>query len=404
MKRSTGRILTTHVGSLPRPAKLFAMMKEKQEGKPLDASALSAEVRAAVAEVVRRQVETGLDIICDGEMGKVGFIPYVNDRLAGFEPGSGPARGSSWANSRETRAFPEYYDWSSRQAGAAGNPGTLRWVCTGPISYRGMDEFQKEAATFRSALAALNDTRIEEAFVPAISPSNVASWETNQYYKTEEEFLFAIAEAMREEYKAIVDAGFLLQIDDPALATYYILHPEASVEDCRKWASGRVEALNHALRGIAEEKIRYHTCYSINFGPRVHDMELRHFLDIILRVRAGAYSFEAANPRHEHEWQLWKTVKLPEGKSIIPGVITQSTVLVEHPELVAQRIMRFAEAVGRENVIAGADCGFASFATSFEIHPSIVWAKLRSLVEGARLATEQLWGRTSFETTSSGTA
>jgi len=258
-----------------------------------------------------------------------------------------------------------------------------------------MDEFQKEASTFRSAL---KDVRVEEAFVPAISPSNVASWETNQYYKTEEEFLFAIAEAMREEYNAIVDAGFLLQVDDPALATYYILHPEASVEECRKWASMRVEALNHALRGIPEEKIRYHTCYSINFGPRVHDMELRHIIDIILRVRAGAYSFEAANPRHEHEWRLWKTVKLPEGKSIIPGVITQSTVLVEHPELVTERIMRFADAVGRENVIAGADCGFASFATSFEIHPSIVWAKLRSLVEGARLASEQLWGRASSVT------
>ena len=395
MKRSSDRILTTHVGSLPRPAKLFAMMKEKQEGKALDLSALETEVREAVAEVVRKQAETGLDIICDGEMGKVGFIPYVNDRLAGFEPGAAPPRGSAWANSRETRAFPEYYDWASRQAGAAGSAGTLRWVCTGPISYRGMDQFQKEVAIFCAALAVLNDTQVEEVFIPAISPSNVASWETNQYYKTEDEFLFAIAEAMREEYKAIVDAGFLLQIDDPALATYYILHPDASVEDCRKWASGRVEALNHALRGIPEDRVRYHTCYSINFGPRVHDMELRHFLDIILRVRAGAYSFEAANPRHEHEWQLWKTVKLPEGKSILPGVITQSSILVEHPELVAQRIMRFAEAVGRENVIASADCGFASFATSFEIHPSIVWAKLRSLVEGAQLATKQLWGRAS---------
>lgn len=401
MKRSTDRILTTHVGSLPRPPKLFAMMKEKLEGRALDPSALAAEVREAASEMVRKQVETGLDIICDGEMGKVGFIPYVNDRLAGLEPGSGSPRGSSWANSRETRAFPEYYDWASRQPGAAGSAGTLRWACTGPIRYRGLDVFQKEAATFR---AALKGTPIEEAFVPAVSPSNVASWETNQYYKTDEEFLFAIGEAMREEYKAIIEAGFLLQIDDPALATYYILHPEASVEDCRRWASGRVDALNHALRGIPEEKIRYHTCYSINFGPRVHDLELKHFLDIILRVRAGAYSFEAANPRHEHEWQLWKTVKLPQGKSIIPGVITQSTVLVEHPELVAQRIIRFAEAVGRENVIAGADCGFASFATSFEIHPSIVWAKLRSLVEGARLATRQLWGRATFETTSTGPA
>jgi len=395
MKRSTDRILTTHVGSLPRPPKLFAMMKAKHEGQATDPAALAAEVQNAVAEVVRRQSDTGIDVVSDGEMGKVGFIPYVNERLAGFEPGSVAARGSAWANSRETRAFPEFYDWQSRQAGAAGNAGALRWVCTGPISYRGIEEFQKEAALFR---AALEHARVEEAFVPAISPSNVAGWETNQYYKTEEEFLFAIAEAMREEYKAIVDAGFLLQIDDPALATYYILHPEASVEDCRKWAITRVDALNHAIRGIPEDKIRYHTCYSINFGPRVHDMELKHFVDIILRVQAGAYSFEAANPRHEHEWRVWKTVKLPEGKSILPGVITQSTVLVEHPELVAERILRFASAVGRENVIASADCGFASFATSFEIHPTVVWAKLRSLVEGAKLASEQLWGRASSVT------
>jgi 5-methyltetrahydropteroyltriglutamate--homocysteine methyltransferase len=236
---------------------------------------------------------------------------------------------------------------------------------------------------------------VQEAFIPAISPSNVAAWESNEYYKTEEDFLFAIAEAMRVEYKAIIDAGFLLQVDDPALATYYILDPEASIEDCRRWASLRVEALNHALRGLPEDKIRYHTRYSINFGPRMHDMEIKNILDIILRVNAGAYSFEAANPRHEHEWQLWKAVKLAEGKSIIPGMITQSSVLVEHPELVAQRIARFAEAVGRENVIAGADCGFASFATSFQIHPTIVWAKLTALVHSAKLASDALWGRAS---------
>jgi 5-methyltetrahydropteroyltriglutamate--homocysteine methyltransferase len=390
MKRSTNRTLTTHVGSLPRPPKLCEMMKAKHEGRAIAAAAHAIEVRNAVTEIVRKQREIGLDIISDGEMGKVGFIPYVNDRLAGFEPSSEPPRGSSWGNSRETRAFPEYYQWASRQAGAAGNPGALRWVCTGPVTYKGMHEFEKEAANFRSAL---QDTAAEESFIPAISPSNVAGWETNQYYKTEEEFLAAIAEAMREEYTAIVNAGFILQVDDPALATYYILHPEASIEDCRRWANLRVETLNHALRGIPEEKIRYHTCYSINFGPRVHDMELKHFIDILLRVHAGAYSFEAANPRHEHEWELWKTAKLPEGKSIIPGIITQSTVLVEHPELVAQRIVRFASAVGRDNVIAGADCGFASFATSFEIHPSVVWAKLRALVEGAQIASKHLWGR-----------
>ena len=365
-------------------------MRAKNEGQTVPPPALEAEVQSAVTGVVRKQAEIGLDVISDGEMGKVGFIPYVNDRLAGFEPSQEAARGSSWANSRETGAFPEYYEWASRQPGAAGSAGTLRWVCTGPISYRGMDAFQKEVSTFR---AALKDVAVEEAFIPAISPSNVAAWETNRFYKTEEEYIFAIAEAMRVEYQAIVDAGFLLQVDDPALATYYILNPDASIDDCRKWANLRVEALNHALRGIPEDKIRYHTCYSINFGPRVHDLELRHFLDILLRVNAGAYSFEAANPRHDHEWELWKSVKLPEGKSILPGVITQSTILVEHPELVAQRIARFAEVVGRENVIASADCGFASFATSFEIHPTVVWAKLRALVEGARLATKHLWGK-----------
>ena len=389
MRHNTDRILTTHVGSLPRPASLFAMMKLKNDGQPVDAAALEAEVKNAVAEIVHKQAEIGLDMISDGEMGKVGFIPYVNERLAGFEPGASTSRVSTWATSREARAFPEYYDWASKQPGAAGGSGALRWVCTGPISYKGMDQFQQEAATFR---AALDETSVQEAFIPAISPSNVATWEANQFYKTEEEFLLAIAEAMRVEYKAIIDAGFILQVDDPALVTYYILHPEATIEDCRRWATLRVEALNHALRGLPEEKIRYHTCYSINFGPRVHDMEVKNLLDIILRVRAGAYSFEAANPRHEHEWQLWKTVRLPEGKLIIPGVITQSTVLVEHPELVAQRIARFAEAVGRENVIAGADCGFASFATSAEIHPTIVWAKLAALVQGAKLASEALWG------------
>jgi 5-methyltetrahydropteroyltriglutamate--homocysteine methyltransferase len=385
LKRSSDRIITTHVGSLPRPPGLFALMKSKNEGKAVDAVLLHAEVKSAVTDVVRKQAEIGLDVISDGEMGKVGFIPYVNERLAGLEPATETSGASTWANSRETRAFPEYYDWASKLPGAAGGSGTLRWVCTGPISYKGIDQFQREAATFR---AALQGAAVQEAFIPAISPTNVAAWESNQFYKTEEEFLYAIAEAMRVEYKAIIDQGFLLQVDDPALVSYYILHPEATVEDCRRWASQRAEALNHALRGLPEEKIRYHTCYSINFGPRVHDMEAKNLLDIILRVRAGAYSFEAANPRHEHEWELWKNVRLPEGKCIIPGVITQSTVLVEHPELIAQRIARFAEAVGRENVIAGTDCGFASFATSGEIHPTIVWAKLEALVRGAKLASE----------------
>jgi 5-methyltetrahydropteroyltriglutamate--homocysteine methyltransferase len=253
-----------------------------------------------------------------------------------------------------------------------------------------MNLFQQDAKNFRDAL---KGSVVEEAFIPAISPSNVAEWESNEFYKTEEEFLFAIAEAMRTEYKAIIDAGFLLQVDDPALVTYYLLHPEATIEDCRKWANLRVDALNHALRGLPEEKIRYHTCYSINMGPRVHDLEVRHIIDILMKIRAGAFSFEASNPRHEHEWAVWKEAKIPDGTVLIPGVITNSSVLVEHPELVAQRLIRFAEFIGRENVIAGTDCGFASFAGSDEVHASIVWAKMAAMVQGAEIASKKLWGR-----------
>jgi len=235
--------------------------------------------------------------------------------------------------------------------------------------------------------------KIEEVFMPAISPSNIEDWQRNAYYKAPEDYVFAIAEAMREEYEAIVAAGFLLQVDDPRLVTYYIIHPEASIADCRKWAQIRVEALNHALRNIPPEKIRFHTCYGINMGPRAHDMELKDIIDILLKIRVGAYSFEAGNPRHEREWKVWKNVKLPDGKILIPGVISHSTVLVEHPELVAERLVRYASVVGRENVIAGTDCGFATFAGSKEVHPSIVWAKFKSLSDGARIASKELWSR-----------
>ena len=377
MKTSQHRILTTHVGSLPRPAEL------------LDSNAAAANglLRDAVAKVVRQQEQIGLDVIDDGEFGKPGFITYVNERLAGFEPGS--PRGNPWAGSREVASFPEFYEQSSRSAGSPTTASRhLQMVCTGPIRYKGQAQLQRDIDNLK---AALNGVRVEEVFMPAISPSDIEDWQKNAYYKTAEEFLFAIADAMREEYKTIVDAGFLLQIDDPRLVTYYMLNPRASLEDCRKLMELRVEAVNQALRGIPEDRVRFHTCYGINMGPRIHDMELKDVVDIILKIRAGAYSFEAANPRHEHEWQVWENVKLPAGKILIPGMITQSSVLVEHPELVAQRIVRFAKVVGRENVIAGADCGFSSFAGSLEIHPSIVWEKFKSLVEGARLASKQLW-------------
>jgi 5-methyltetrahydropteroyltriglutamate--homocysteine methyltransferase len=382
VKRSTERVLTTHNGSLPRPDDLVALMQAKESGQA-DAAAVRTRAAQAVADVVARQIEIGLDVVNDGEQGKPSFLTYVNERLAGFEPGG--IRGSPWKGSREALSFPDFYAATLPGSG----PSLARMmVCTGPVSYRGHAQLQAELATFKEALTGKDYV---EAFVPAISPSNIEEWQKNSYYKSVEEYLFALADAMHEEYKAIVDAGFLLQIDDPRLVTHYCVAPELSIEECRRWAVPRVEALNHALRGIPPEKVRFHTCYGINMGPRVHDMELKDVIDIMLKVKAGAFSFEAANPRHEHEWKVWAETRLPDGIILIPGVITHSTVLVEHPELVAERILRYAKIVGRENVIAGADCGFATFASSREIAPSVVWAKLAALVEGAGIAGKELW-------------
>jgi 5-methyltetrahydropteroyltriglutamate--homocysteine methyltransferase len=387
MRRSTDRFLTTHVGSLPRPDDLLKMMAEKDSGHRVDPTAFSARVQRAVAEIVKRQVEIGVDVIDDGEQGKASFVTYANERLGGIEPGS--PRGNLWRTSREGLAFPEFY--AQIEAHASGAPARApQMVCTGPIRYVGQAQLDAQIKTFK---AALDGAGAVQGFLPAISPTNVEAWQRNEYYKSNDDFLFAIAEAMRVEYEAIVAAGVLLQIDDPGLATHYARMPDLSVEDCRRWARVRVQALNHALRNIPPEKVRFHTCYSINMGPRVSDMELKDLVDIMLEVRAGAFSFEAANPRHEHEWRVWADVKLADGRIIIPGVISHTTVLVEHPELVAERIVRFAQVVGCENVIAGADCGFASFAASHEMHPTIVWAKLAALVEGARIASRRMWLR-----------
>jgi len=389
LKQSSERILTTHVGSLPRPPDLLAMIQAKEQGALVDEPAFAARVKGAVAEVVQKQAASGIDIIADGEMGRFGFIPYVNERLAGIEPRKNESRAGGWANSREHRAFPEYYEWAAQMPGTAGRAPPTQWVCTGPVSYRGHDALRRDIDNLKVALA---DVPHVEAFMPAVSPTNLANWNRNEYYKTDEEFRVALAEAMRGEYRAIVDAGLVLQIDDPQLASHWVMHPDIDLDQCRKWASASVELLNHALAGIPPEQVRYHTCYSINMGPRVHDIELKNIVDIMLRVEAGGYSFEAGNPRHEHEWRVWESVKLRDGKVLIPGVITHASNLVEHPEAIAQRIGRFAAVVGRENVIAGADCGFASFSTSCEVHPSVVWTKLAALDEGARLATKQLWG------------
>jgi 5-methyltetrahydropteroyltriglutamate--homocysteine methyltransferase len=385
MQRSTNRILTTHVGSLPRPADLLEMMDAREKGRGPDPRAYEERLKSAVGEVVRKQAELGIDVIDDGEYSKPSFVTYVNQRLGGFETDKSGSVTNQWSQSREALAFPDYYNAPAN----AGPPRPPNMVCTGPITYKGHDLLKRDIANFKAALGGVN---VQEAFMPAISPSNIEDRHKNAYYKTEEEFLFAIADAMAEEYRAIVAAGFLIQIDDPRLVSYYTLKPGVSIADCRKWAEPRIAAVNRALRDIPTEKIRFHTCYSINMGPRIHDMQLKDCVDMILKIRAGAYSFEAANPRHEHEWKVWKDVKIPKGSILIPGVISHSTILVEHPELVAERITRYANVVGRENVIAGSDCGFATFAGSKEIHPSIVWEKFRSLSEGAAIASKQLWG------------
>jgi 5-methyltetrahydropteroyltriglutamate--homocysteine methyltransferase len=366
------------------------LIQAKEQGQSFDAEHYAGRVRLAVAEAVSRQAECGIDIVADGEMGRFGFIPYVNERLAGIEPRKGAAGEGNWARSREYLAFPEYYRWASQLPGTAGKAPPTQWVCTGPVAYRGGAALQRDIDNLKNALGGI---ACEEAFMPAVSPTNLANWNRNEHYPTDEEFRVALADALHEEYQAIVNAGLILQIDDPQLASHWAMHPEIDLQQCRNWASASVELLNHALQGMPEDRIRYHTCYSINMGPRVHDLELKNIVDIMLRVKAGAYSFEAANPRHEHEWRVWENVELPEGKALIPGVVTHASNLVEHPEVVAQRIARFAGVVGRENVIAGADCGFASFSTSCEVHPSVVWEKLAALAQGARLATEELWGR-----------
>ena len=381
MKHSVERILTTHAGSLPRPPELLDLVKSGDSGV-FEEGTNAERLRDAVSAIVRRQHALGIDVVDDGEYGKPSFVSYVNERLGGYEVDTRAGPRNQWLSSREGRSFPEFY--------AQTHPASTHthMICTGPITYKGHTQIKRDIANFKGALQGVP---VEEAFMPAISPSNIEDWQKNAYYKSQEEYVFAIADAMREEYQAIVDAGLLVQIDDPRLVTYYIIHPEASIEDCRKWAQLRIAALNHALRDIPPGKIRFHTCYGINMGPRIHDMELKDIVDLILTIRAGAYSFEAANPRHEHEWKVWKQVKLPDGKILIPGVISHSTILVEHPELVADRIIRYAEIVGRENVIAGSDCGFATFAGSKEVHPSIVWAKLQALGDGARIASKQLW-------------
>jgi 5-methyltetrahydropteroyltriglutamate--homocysteine methyltransferase len=384
MKRSLTRILTTHCGSLPRPKDLLDQMKVQATGEPYDSKAWEARVRRAVAESVRWQAETGIDIPSDGEQGKPGFFAYVRERLDGFEPRPGANFPRFTA---ETEAFPEYYAeyMGHAMTGAAVVP-IIPLVCTRPVRYRGDEAVQRDIDNLKAAVSNLAP---EEVFLPSVAPSGVGF---NEYYRTEQEYFEAVGAAMHHEYEAIVDAGLLVQIDDPFL-TEIFSRPSLSAREQRSAAQMWVEALNHALAGIPAERVRFHTCYGINEGPRIHDAPLKEIVEVMLRINAGAYSFEAANPRHEHEYHVWETVKLPEGKVLIPGVITHASNIVEHPELIAERITRYAERVGRENVIAGSDCGFSSQATYHpEVHPTVVREKLRALAEGARLATRRLWG------------
>lgn len=393
MKTSRERILTTHTGSLPRPPDLVALLNRKEMGEPYNEAAISNRVRRAIGDIVRRQADVGLDVIGDGEHSKVNWMAYARGRLAGLEEIDSPPRFRG--ATRDSIAFAAAYEdmrvMLAARSDAIVAKRTVRpraLVCCGPVHYIGQDEVHADVENLRAALAGVPT---EEAFITAISPSNLELYYENRYYACEEEYLAALADAMRVEYQAIIEAGFLLQIDDPRMATHYNRAPDASIEDCRKFIALRVEAVNYALRGIPEDRVRFHTCYSVNIAPRVHDFELKHFVDLMLQVRAGAYVIEAANPRHEHEWQVWEEVKLPDDKLLVPGVVSHCIHLVEHPELVAQRIARFAAVVGRERVIAGTDCGFGTSGAGDEVHPDIAWAKLAALVEGARIASGRLW-------------
>ena len=384
MQRSTERILCTHVGSLARPRDLLEVMREREHGRAYDVDGFATLVRTAVADAVAEQVRAGLDVVTDGEQGKVSFLTYVKDRLAGFDGSAGERlMPPSWQV--EIDAFPEYYaDYLGKYKEQVSPMTTM--VCTGPISYTGHAQLQTDIDNLRAALVGHD---VAEAFLPSTSPSGFGR---NEYYPSHGDYLAAVAEALREEYLAIVEAGFLLQVDDPWLIEYLSENPETTPEQRRADAERHIEILNHALRGIPPEKVRLHTCYGLNHGPRIHDLDFGEIAPLMLKVNAGAYSFEVANPRHQHEWKIWRDVPLPDGKILIPGLLGHATNYVEHPELIADQIELYAGIVGRENVIAGADCGFSSRASFHpEVHPTVVWEKFRALAEGARLASQRLW-------------
>ena len=391
MKRSTHRILTTHVGSLIRPAKLLDFVRAQQRDRGFDKQAYEKSLSDCVAEVVRQQAQAGIDVVNDGEFGKsTSWSLYALERLSGFEQRPVERGANPFARGADRERFREFYEELERPSERTwSNVTTHDVVCVAPIEYTGLDQLRRDIENFKAALKQVN---VEEAFLPVAAPSSAIPDRKNEYYRNDEDLLVALAAALRTEYRTIVDSGILLQVDDArAAVTYDRMVPPGSFEDYYRWLSRHVDVLNHALEGIPEDRIRYHVCWGSWPGPHTTDVPLKKIVDLILKVRAGGYLIEAANPRHEHEWRVWKEVKLPEGKILAPGVVSHGTNLVEHPELVAERIVRFAELVGRENVIASTDCGFAQEELNRRVHPSIMWAKLEAMAEGARIATRELW-------------
>jgi 5-methyltetrahydropteroyltriglutamate--homocysteine methyltransferase len=403
MLYSTERILTTHVGSLPRPDELIAANRAREEGRDVGEAGFQRMLRAAVIDVVRAQKDAGVDVPGDGEFGKSMGHPvnygawwsYVFSRLGGVELGAPGPYGrtprrsrpgeivlTSQDDRRDRRRFAAAY--ADPESGVSMGPRPMTGpVCTGKISYIGHQAVATDIANFKAALTAAG---IAEGFMTAVAPGTAYRF-GNVHYQDDKEFLYDCAEAMREEYKAILDAGLVLQLDDPSTATGWdMINPEPALDDYKKFTMVRIEALNHALRGLPQDRIRYHLCWGSWHGPHTTDIPMRDIVEIMLQVDAGAYSFEAGNVRHEHEWKVWQDVKLPNGKLILPGVVSHATNVVEHPELVADRIVRFANLVGRERVIASTDCGLGG-----RVHPQIAWAKLEALAQGAALASKQLW-------------
>ena len=384
MRRSTERILTTHVGSLIRPAELVDLSGRAKADVQLESRYLDA-LQRATRDVVARQVDAGIDVVNDGEFGKSSWANYVLDRMTGFEARPDSRFEAVWLG-RDRFRFRDFME-AEFPRGINGVPGH---ACVGDIGYDGRESIRRNVSHLQAALATVPAA---EGFLTAVAPASTGYDARNEYYADERAYVFAIADALREEYLEIVGAGLLLQVDDAVLANMYDELVQASPERYREWAELRVDALNHALRGIPEDRVRYHVCFGSWHVPHVADAPLDAIVDLMLKVRAGAYSIEGANVRHEHEWRVWESVALPPGKILIPGVVTHHTTTVEHPRLVADRIVRLATIVGRENVIAGTDCGFAQLESITRVHPQVMWAKLEALVEGARLASQELWGR-----------